>query len=209
MVFNINEGTENRRRTAPTQVIHEKVELVRITAIVHIGQCSEEEMEVFSTKVDASQVDLSIVLNPDTSDTVSKPTKRAKTPTTTPGTMTVPHASNIWHTEIAVGPPIGHFQPTESLHRRGKQYVQITPNSVVRYHDDTNAAHEIHIVSVGTYKTSDSYQRVLLVRRRPLCFDLHTCSWVVNGPWHCGTKWPFFRAFRFLLFQNTEFLSCT
>ena len=89
-------------------------------------------MEVFSTKVDASQVDLSIVLNPDTSDTVSKPTKRAKTPTTTPGTMTVPHASNIWHTEIAVGPPIGHFQPTESLHRRGKQYVQITPNSVVR-----------------------------------------------------------------------------
>ena len=142
-------------------------------------------MEVFSTKVDASQVDLSIVLNPDTSDTVSKPTKRAKTPTTTPGTMTVPHASNIWHTEIAVGPPIGNFQPTESLHRRGKQYVQITPNSVVRYHDDTNAAHEIYIVSVGTYKTSDLYQRVLLVRRRPLCnsFDLHTCSWVVNGPW--------------------------
>ena len=189
IVLNIDEGTENRRRQAPAQIINEKVELVRITATVHIGQCSEEELQVFSTKPDEVQDALTILPKPDTSHTVLKPSKRARTGTTTPGTMTVPHSGgNLWHTEKAVGPPIGHFQPTESVHRKGNQYARITPKSVVTYYDESNAAYEAHIVSVGTYKTSDGYQRVLLVRRRPLCFDHHTSSWVVNGPWEDITK---------------------
>ena len=119
IVLNINEGTKNRRRQAPAQIINEKVELVRITATVHVGQCSEEELEVFSTKADEVQDDLTILPKLDTSHVVLKPGKRAKTATTTPGTI-VPHAGgNLWHTEQALGPPIGHFQPTKSVHRKG------------------------------------------------------------------------------------------
>ena len=188
MVLNINEGTENRRRTAPAHLINDKVELVRITATVHVGQCSEEELKFFSTKTDEVKDVLAMLPKMDTSHTVLKASKRAKTATTISGTMTTAHGGNLWHTEQAVGAPIGHFQPTESVQRKGSQYARITPNSVVTYYDDRNDAYEAHIVSVGTYKTPDAYQRVLLVRRRPLCFDQHTSSWVANGPWGDITK---------------------
>ena len=121
MVLNINEGTENRRRTAPAHLINDKVELVRITATVHVGQCSEEELKFFSTKTDEVKDVLAMLPKLDTSHTGLKASKRAKTATTISGTMTTAHGGNLWHTEQAVGAPIGHFQPTESVQRKGSQ----------------------------------------------------------------------------------------
>lgn len=89
--------------------------------------------------------------------------------------------NNFWHQEAVDGKKLGNFQPTSQIHRKTPSgHEPLRPNHVFSCYDPSDSPLQVQIVKVGVWISG---QRVVILRRRSMVFDVPSMQWEPSTSW--------------------------
>ena len=179
----------------------------RILVVLPIGECTTDGMDEYKAarkeyfvEIERLKQERSSEVTPtgkklkttkphvDAGPTTHKRTKGEEGKTTMKQTSTqlsnVLPGNNFWHQEAVDGKKLGHFQPTSQIHRKTPSgHEPLRPNHVFSCYDPSDSPLQVQIVKVGVWSSG---QRVVILRRRSMVFDVPSMQWEPSTAWQPG-----------------------